>query len=791
MHRPCGTPGCVKRDHHAGPCSTEEAPTKRHCPRAEPATPVPARLPHGKVPKGRKSASTSAASKKALGKRRQQPAAAPSTEEGGEEPLLPRPRLLMGSEGGPIGRRSVPVGKAHQVTSLPPELVPSLQPPPASPPHCHCRTPCVWLRGRWFCAGDTCGFEAAPPPVPYSPICRCGTPAVYVERGQRWWCAQPRRDEAGVPAGCDFELRAELERPEPELVSHASIEVENARSTAALLTAAAYGPLADWACTAPSDCGLGLFARTNLQRGQVVGEYGGPRVPEKRKLQGQFLLQVPETHVIIDGNCENAPLCADDERYVVVYANHDGARPNAELCTWSTAEESARLGAVERKLVVKKRMWLVTTEPVAAGGEIRFNYSAGALDYWNGAEPASSEWRRARATWAAALPAPIREPAIHLPGGEEGERAKAGMIAEQILLDGAYSPGAPQLGGPRHVQLPWHGATGGDARLRWLASVGLIEAADTGAGAETATSRRKWAMVSTHLPGLLGSECRARWAVLQAADAAEAAGRGAASRGAAAAGEPAVVAPSHSKKSARRSDGGATAPRPAAQRGQRDGATTRKPGHDDSEEDIAEVDRSVWQAAQDKKQRREAAAPAPTPASGSAPAAASAAAPASALKSASAAPAAAPAAAPRAKNDADDKVKRQLRCVFPRGMACGMHLYVRTKPDCGGGWMLLKLPMGTAVGSVMSLTVPVERAKAGPDDGIKREGACSSALNPAHQDKLLIEPAEPAANFTPGTMRKGRDGRSWRCLEVPASTCKKNRSYKLWHMPLQQANGGP
>ena len=615
---------------------------------------------------------------------------------------------------------------------------------------------------------------------------------MYVERGQRWWCAQPKRDEAGEPAGCDFELsRAALEqRPEPELVSQESIEVETARSTAALLTAAAHGPLADWACTAPSDCGLGLFARTNLQRGQVVGEYGGPRVPEKLALKGQFMLQVPQTHVVIDGNCENAPLCADDERYVVVYANHDGERPNAELCTWSTAEESARLGADERKLEVKKRMWLVTTEPVAAGGEIRFNYSAGSLDYWNGAEPASSDWRRARSTWAAALPAPIREPAIHLPGGEEGERAKVGMIAEQLLLDGAYSPGAPQLGGPRHARLPWHGASGGDARLRWLASVGLIEAGDTGAGAETATSRRKWAMVSTHLPGVRGSECRARWAVLQAADAAEVAASDAASdavsRAAATASEPAVVAPAQCKKSCRKSSGSTTSPRPAAQRGLRDGATKRKPEHDDSEEDIAEVDRSVWQAAQDKKQRREAAAPAS--ASAGARTAASAAAPASALKSASAAPAAAPVAALQAKSDTDDKVKRQLRCVFPRGMACGMLLYVRTKPDCGGAWMLLKLPTGTAVGSVLSLTVPIERTKAGPDDGIKREGACCSALNPARQDKLLIEPAEPAANFAPDTMRTGRDGRSWRCLEVPASACKKNRSYKMWHMPLQQAD---
>lgn len=604
---------------------------------------------------------------------------------------------------------------------------------------------------------------------------------MYVERGQRWWCARAQRDEAGEPIGCGFEMaRSELEdHPEPELISHASLEVESARSTAALLTAAAHGPVADWAVIAPSDCGMGLFARANLQIGQVVGEYGGPRVPDKHALQGEYLLQVPKTHDIIDGNTENTPLCGDDERYVVVYANHDGERPNAELCTWSNVEESARLGAHERKLEVKKRMWLVTTEPVAAGSEIRFNYSAGALDYWasSNQEPKSSDWRGARATWAAALPPPAAEPAIHLPGGEDGERAKAGMIAEQILRDGTYAAGAPQLGGPRHALLSWGGANGGDARLRWLASVGLV---DTGAGAETATSRRKWAMVSTHCVGRTGSECRARWAVLQAADTAEPVASDAASsasNAAAPARERAVATSSHCKKSARSSNGSATAPRPAQ--------TKRKAQQvqvDSDEEDLVEVqDSAAWASAQDKKQRREAAAPAP--------AATPAAAPASVLKS-EASPATAPVATPRANDDADDKanthVKRQLRCVFPRGVACGMLLYVRTKPDCGGAWMLLKLPTGTTVGSVLSLTVPVERARAGPDNGIKREGACCSALNPAHQDKLLLEPAEPAASFPPGTMRTGRDGRSWRCLEVPSSADKKHRSYRMWHMPLQQ-----
>ena len=51
-------------------------------------------------------------------------------------------------------------------------------------------------------------------------------------------------------------------------------------ASAALLTAAAYGPMNRAAFVAPCDCGLGLFARIPLKRGDMIGEYGGPRLPK-------------------------------------------------------------------------------------------------------------------------------------------------------------------------------------------------------------------------------------------------------------------------------------------------------------------------------------------------------------------------------------------------------------------------------------------------------------------------------------------------------------------------------
>ena len=104
----------------------------------------------------------------------------------------------------------------------------------------------------------------------------------------------PHRSAAKEPqeARC-HQAYPKVEHPPAESSPHA----HPAGSTAALLTAAAYGPVSEWAFVAPSDCGLGCFARTWLRGGQVVGEYGGPRLRDARATAGagSFLLQV-HTH---------------------------------------------------------------------------------------------------------------------------------------------------------------------------------------------------------------------------------------------------------------------------------------------------------------------------------------------------------------------------------------------------------------------------------------------------------------------------------------------------------------
>ena len=46
---------------------------------------------------------------------------------------------------------------------------------------------------------------------------------------------------------------------------------------------------------APSNDGLGLFARVPLKPNQAISEYGGPRLPVRMHIKGQFVLQVSRT----------------------------------------------------------------------------------------------------------------------------------------------------------------------------------------------------------------------------------------------------------------------------------------------------------------------------------------------------------------------------------------------------------------------------------------------------------------------------------------------------------------
>ena len=102
-----------------------------------------------------------------------------------------------------------------------------------------------------------------PPPNP-PPICQCNQPAIWKRR--RWSCAN--KEVRG--GGCELRLSESDERPtchgNDPIVSHTDLAKEAANATAALLTAAAYGPYNEWSFIAPSSApygsidGLGLYA---------------------------------------------------------------------------------------------------------------------------------------------------------------------------------------------------------------------------------------------------------------------------------------------------------------------------------------------------------------------------------------------------------------------------------------------------------------------------------------------------------------------------------------------------
>ena len=266
-----------------------------------------------------------------------------------------------------------------QATEFMREVEASLLPPPAAPPACRCipPRPASFWRDRWWCDaanGTGCGLELRVPETPFTPLCRCqpSRPMRWVLG--RWWCAIAA-DTNDAAKGCGHELPPDRPsaHPEPTLLRRAGSEAQPieiqieagsrsrsrsrlgssaralrrnggplekaaAASTAALLTATAYGPMNAASFVAPfsspsppvvavvaahaaaaaadaaadtsasselvmepawlpgsqrpprpppsaavfegsPDGGLGLFARTRLKEGDVIGELSGPRVP--------------------------------------------------------------------------------------------------------------------------------------------------------------------------------------------------------------------------------------------------------------------------------------------------------------------------------------------------------------------------------------------------------------------------------------------------------------------------------------------------------------------------------
>ena len=433
---------------------------------------------------------------------------------------------------------SIHVGEQYQVSELP--RMTTLA-PTSEPTMCRCHRPVIWERGRWWCAAvgtaEDCGFEMHPPPCT-PPLCDCRQPAAWLRR--YFFCEAQH---------CAFELKPQIRSP-PTRVPPTDLERDAAVATAALLTAAAYGPVNAWGFVAPCDVGLGLFARVPLVPGQCIGEYGGPRLPSKMARVGEFVLEVAGTRTVIDVRAPDgthrthrttrapsgqprsthsarvieretptrphsvrpcgrarappAPSAArsrwrraaqgacensplDCPRYPAIFANHSAAAPNARLETWPVLQPG--------KYALREHIMLVATAHIEAGAEVRFDYEAGGSTYWASACPEERlSWREARVS-----PPP--------PTPEEPVVDRMSELRAAAALRQAPPPCREPI--EERPVVPWEGAAGGDVRLQ--AIVPLLQR-----DAARHSQRYLWAMASTHLPGRTGQECYTRWLELDA-----------------------------------------------------------------------------------------------------------------------------------------------------------------------------------------------------------------------------------------------------------------------------------
>jgi len=220
----------------------------------------------------------------------------------------------------------------------------------------------------------------------------------------------------------------------------------------------------------------------------LFGRYDGPRLPRRLHTRGRYVLQVPGTSTVIDGDGENSPF--EHSRSTAIFANHS-SRPNAHLETWPVL----RPGMYE----VRQHVMLVASERIEAGQELRIDYEDGGdTNYWNGEEPPETCWRRSR---------------VHPPPPGPDEPVYNRL--QELQAAAAIRDDAPPCAFPSSQAEPiaWTGATGGDARLRALLSLLSVGGRDA--------NPIPWSLVSTHVPGRSGRECKDRWTELQSVELAD------------------------------------------------------------------------------------------------------------------------------------------------------------------------------------------------------------------------------------------------------------------------------
>lgn len=273
---------------------------------------------------------------------------------------------------------------------------------------------------------------------------------------------------------------------------------------------------AAWAFVAECESigGRGLFARGALQPGQAICEYGGPRLPLSLQTRdGKYVLRLPGTKIVVDGNCDNLPgelPPYECPRYSAIFANHSST-PNARMEYWPAPASN------EHEL--SGSMWLVAKEPIAIGQEIRFDYEGGAAEeeaggsggaedsarYW--AEyvdvPSEGNWRDVRVLPPRRSPVPPgTKPALHVLDAirDAAELSHKRRVQYRHCFPSAITQALRQIHAQPIERLPTAQA---DARI--CALTPLLARSD---------NPRTWGLLSTHVPGWSGRECRARWAAM-------------------------------------------------------------------------------------------------------------------------------------------------------------------------------------------------------------------------------------------------------------------------------------
>jgi len=414
------------------------------------------------------------------------------------------------------------VGPAHQA-ELPPRFEPSVRAPPAPPPQCRCGRAAAWQRGRWWCGGGHgtdrpfCGYETEVPPAERTPLCGCGQRAAWLVR--RWWCAT-RHEETG----CGFEMKERVTSSGMLRTEAAWYGLQQARATAAMLTAA---PLGMDALTfvAPSGRGLGLFARATLLPGMVVGEFGGPRLPLRDLRRREFTLPLPGYGFFVDGNWDHARelyagaavAAAAAPRYLAIHVR-PSKQPNCRF-------EKCDVGPSPGPLDLRHRMMLVTSEGVPAGGELRVDFeklsaTAAPTSLRNSvraeAAPADERvWRAVRLPTPPPADPDSNQFAVEVCDAQgKPFLPVAPPTAARAWADtGVGAVEADAYGGAAHDgSSPWSclesaAAATADARLRQLYPLLYRE------------NPTNWSVIASHLPGSTGGECKRRWHALTPPDA--------------------------------------------------------------------------------------------------------------------------------------------------------------------------------------------------------------------------------------------------------------------------------